>query len=84
VFLLFALPLLPLQQKAPLPSLCPSPKRPRAAAVAADNDADGTAANYFLLKTEPSHFSIQDMARLQQEDWDGVRNYQARNILRTM
>ena len=39
---------------------------------------------YWLLKTEPTVFSIQDLAR--QEDqttcWEGVRNYQARNLLR--
>ncbi len=40
--------------------------------------------NYWLMKTEPSAFSIDDLAKksLQTEHWDGVRNYQARNMLR--
>lgn len=38
--------------------------------------------NYFLLKSEPNCFSIDDLARVKQESWTGVRNYQARNTLR--
>jgi len=39
---------------------------------------------YWLLKTEPESFSIQDLAKCRQQTtyWDGVRNYQARNFLR--
>ena len=39
---------------------------------------------FWLFKTEPDAFSIDDLAaRPQQtEPWDGVRNYQARNFLR--
>ena len=39
---------------------------------------------YWLLKTEPESFSIQDLqnAPKQTTFWDGVRNYQARNTLR--
>ena len=39
---------------------------------------------YWLLKTEPESFSIQDLqdAPKQTTFWDGVRNYQARNFLR--
>jgi predicted RNA-binding protein with PUA-like domain len=40
--------------------------------------------NYFLLKSEPSEFSIQDLEECGEEEWDGVRNYQARNKLRAM
>ena len=39
--------------------------------------------NYWLLKSEPSVFSIDDLARQGEAIWDGVRNYQARNHLRT-
>jgi len=39
---------------------------------------------YWLLKTEPSAFSIDDLERLGTAPWDGVRNYQARNNLRAM
>jgi predicted RNA-binding protein with PUA-like domain len=40
--------------------------------------------NYWLLKTEPETFSIDDLARAKQQTtcWDGVRNYQARNFMR--
>ena len=41
---------------------------------------------YWLLKTEPSTFSIEDLARSPGRTtcWEGVRNYQARNFLRAM
>ena len=41
---------------------------------------------YWLLKSEPESFSIQDLARAKDQTtcWDGVRNYQARNFLRAM
>jgi predicted RNA-binding protein with PUA-like domain len=38
----------------------------------------------WLLKSEPDTFSIQDLARLGVADWDGVRNYQARNFINRM
>ena len=39
---------------------------------------------YWLMKTEPEDFSIDDLAArpAQTEGWDGVRNYQARNFMR--
>ena len=39
---------------------------------------------YWLLKTEPGSFSIDHLAALPRRTsgWDGVRNYQARNLLR--
>ena len=39
---------------------------------------------YWLFKTEPDAFSIDDLATMpkQTEHWDGIRNYQARNYLR--
>jgi predicted RNA-binding protein with PUA-like domain len=39
---------------------------------------------YWLMKSEPSEFSIDDLAArpAQTEPWDGVRNYQARNMMR--
>ena len=40
--------------------------------------------NYWLMKSEPDLFSIDDLRDKprQTEHWDGVRNYQARNMLR--
>ena len=39
---------------------------------------------HWLFKSEPSDFSLQDLkdAPDQTECWDGVRNYQARNLMR--
>jgi predicted RNA-binding protein with PUA-like domain len=39
---------------------------------------------HWLMKTEPGEFSIDDLASRpkQTEPWDGVRNYQARNMMR--
>lgn len=39
---------------------------------------------YWLFKTEPGSFSIDDLADAPRQTtfWDGVRNYQARNMLR--
>ena len=40
--------------------------------------------NYWLMKSEPQAYSINDLEQEQQTIWDGVRNYQARNFLRQM
>ncbi|WP_034641156.1 EVE domain-containing protein [Desulfovibrio inopinatus] len=37
---------------------------------------------YWLIKTEPGCYSIQDFARDRITSWDGVRNYQARNFMK--
>ena len=41
---------------------------------------------YWLMKSEPEAFSVDDLARSPQKTscWDGVRNYQARNFMRSM
>ena len=41
---------------------------------------------YWLMKSEPRVFSIEDLARSPKQitNWDGVRNYQARNFMRAM
>lgn len=39
---------------------------------------------YWLMKSEPSVFSIDDLKQKKVWIWDGVRNYQARNFLRQM
>jgi predicted RNA-binding protein with PUA-like domain len=42
------------------------------------------ARRYWLLKSEPDTFSFDDLraAKKRTTQWDGVRNYQARNLLR--
>ena len=37
---------------------------------------------HWLFKSEPGCYSIDDLARDKRTHWDGVRNYQARNMLR--
>jgi predicted RNA-binding protein with PUA-like domain len=37
---------------------------------------------YWLMKTEPDVFSIDDLERKKTEPWDGVRNYRARNFMK--
>ena len=39
---------------------------------------------HWVLKSEPSSFSYDDLVRVRREGRDGVRNYQARNHLRAM
>ena len=38
--------------------------------------------NYWLMKSELSSYSIDDLKRDKKTSWEGVRNYQARNFMR--
>jgi predicted RNA-binding protein with PUA-like domain len=38
--------------------------------------------NYWLMKSEPSAYSIDDLARDKVTNWNGIRNFQARNFMR--
>jgi len=38
--------------------------------------------NYFLLKSEPESYSIDDFAKDKVTIWTGIRNYRARNVIR--
>jgi predicted RNA-binding protein with PUA-like domain len=40
------------------------------------------AKRYWLMKSEPGTYSIDDLERDGETMWDGVRNYQARNFMR--
>jgi len=40
--------------------------------------------HYWLMKSEPTVYSLTDLSRDRQTIWDGVRNYQARNFLKSM
>ncbi len=42
------------------------------------------AKRYWLMKSEPSEFSITDLERKGESLWDGIRNYQVRNVIRDM
>jgi predicted RNA-binding protein with PUA-like domain len=37
---------------------------------------------HWLMKSEPDTYGIDDLERDGQEPWDGIRNYQARNMMR--
>ena len=38
--------------------------------------------NYWIMKSEPHEFSIDDLKRKDVSIWDGIRNYQVRNMIR--
>lgn len=40
--------------------------------------------NYWLMKSEPDVYSIDDLKKDRTTSWDGVRNYSARNNMRAM
>ncbi|HSM59270.1 MAG TPA: EVE domain-containing protein [Longimicrobiales bacterium] len=42
------------------------------------------AKRYWLIKSEPDVYSIEDLERDGSTHWDGVRNYKARNNMRSM
>jgi predicted RNA-binding protein with PUA-like domain len=46
--------------------------------------AEGEKVSYWLMKSEPTTFGIDHLERAQKQttSWEGVRNYQARNMLR--
>ena len=37
---------------------------------------------YWLMKSEPETYSIDDLKDFQTDHWDGIRNYQVRNFFR--
>jgi len=37
---------------------------------------------YWLMKSEPDTYGIDDLERFGVDHWDGIRNYQARNFMR--
>ncbi len=40
--------------------------------------------NYWLMKSEPEAYSIDNLKKEKVTIWDGIRNYQARNFMRGM
>ncbi len=45
------------------------------------NTLSSQSCRYWLLKSEPQVFSINDLQKAKKTLWDGVRNYQARNYM---
>jgi predicted RNA-binding protein with PUA-like domain len=60
--------------------------RSSSAAVRALKEVWRNPLKYWLMKSEPESFSIDDLAKAPKKTtcWDGVRNYQARNFMRSM
>lgn len=40
--------------------------------------------NFWVIKSEPSTYSLTDLKNQKETVWDGIRNYQARNFIRQM
>ena len=55
-----------------------------AAAKGPSKEEDKERPQLYLLKSEPDDFSIDDLKRKGREEWDGIRNYTARNYMRQM
>ncbi len=52
--------------------------------TAQEHVGQGRGVRYWLMKSEPSCYSIDDLKRDRVGMWDDVRNYQARNFMRDM
>jgi len=50
----------------------------------AGSESGLAAMQYWLMKTEPDAFSIADLKRKKRAPWDGVRSFQARNLMQKM
>ncbi len=62
----------------------PAKKKPAKKKPAAPAKRRRRGPRYWLMKTEPHVYSIDDLARAGVGVWEGVRNYTARNHLRAM
>ncbi|CUI15354.1 Hypothetical protein, putative [Bodo saltans] len=62
-------------------------KRPREETQDAKNvatSAPDKSTKYWLMKSEPDAFSIDQLQAMKESPWDGVRNYSARNHMKAM
>jgi predicted RNA-binding protein with PUA-like domain len=50
--------------------------------IAENTDTEVCQVAFWLMKSEPDAYSIDDLERDGREMWDGIRNYQARNMMR--
>ncbi len=69
-------------KKAPAKKKATTKKPAKKAPPKQSASARGGGRRYWLVKTEPNVYSIDDLARDGKTMWDGVRNYQARNLMR--
>ena len=61
------------------------PKKRAFSVMSASGNSISTEKQYFLMKSEPETYSISDLANENKPViWEGVRNYQARNLMRSM
>ena len=52
--------------------------------IAAEEPSIGIYMAYWILRSEPDAYSWDDLVRDRGTEWDGVRNYAARNLLKAM
>jgi predicted RNA-binding protein with PUA-like domain len=50
--------------------------------IAENTDTEVCQVAFWLMKSEPDAYSIDDLESDGREMWDGIRNYQARNMMR--
>jgi predicted RNA-binding protein with PUA-like domain len=60
----------------------PAADRSRTLPATTSTDRKIDMRRYWLMKTEPTSYSIDDLERDGTTFWDGIRNYQARNLIR--
>lgn len=59
-------------------------EKKRKVAVSKPVESAGDGPRYWLMKSEPDVYSIESLQKEVRGHWDGVRNYQARNYIRSM
>lgn len=52
------------------------------ASMPSSNENKENSPHYWLMKSEPSEFSVHDLEKKKRHHWDGVRNFEARNFMR--
>jgi predicted RNA-binding protein with PUA-like domain len=60
------------------------PKRQREEATSSSAASVEETVKYWLMKSEPDAFSIDQLKAMKESPWDGVRNYSARNHMKAM
>lgn len=68
-----------------MPKRASEASSPKASKKAKDSDVvEVVGTQYWLMKSEPDVYGIDNLQKEVQGHWDGVRNYQARNYIRKM
>jgi predicted RNA-binding protein with PUA-like domain len=57
-------------------------EKPKGPVLRKFDECESKGTQYWLMKSEPNDYSLADLKKDKTALWDGVRNYQARNIMR--